>query len=92
MAQARNAPKSALCRIRKFPRGNNKIELEKMLKHSKLKGDAPTILTSEEEAAMAEPLIFAGKRGCAVGEDSLKSLMCRRLLQTADKFENLRET
>ncbi len=39
------------------------------------KAGVSTVLTSEEESMIAERLIFAAKRGFAVGEDTLKSLM-----------------
>ncbi len=65
IAQRTNVDKSTLSRISKFLRKNNNIGLQKMLNHSKVKGGAPTILTSEEEAMIAQRLIFARKRGFA---------------------------
>ncbi len=67
IAQTINVHKSKLIRISKF--------LEKILNPSKVKGGAPTILTSQEEAMIVQRLIFEAKRGFAVDKDSLKSLM-----------------
>ncbi len=51
------------------------MTLEKMLCPSTYKRGASTVLTSEEEAMLTERLFYAGKRGFAVGKDTLKSLM-----------------
>ncbi len=54
---------------------NDGVTLEEMLCPSTYKRGASTALTSEEEAMLTERLIYAGKRGFAVGKDTLKSLM-----------------
>ncbi len=49
--------------------------LEKMLCPSTYKRGASTVLTSEEQAMLTERLIYAGKRGFAVGQYTSKSMM-----------------
>ncbi len=46
-----------------------------MLRPSTYKRGASTVLTSEEQTMSTERLIYAGKRGFAVGKDTLKSFM-----------------
>ncbi len=89
IAQATNVDKSTLSRISKFLGENNNIGLEKMLNLSKVKGGAPTIRISEEEAIIAERLIFAGKRGFAVGNDSLKSLMSQNIVRNVQNASRM---
>ncbi len=72
-----NVDKSTLSRIGKCLRSNDEVTLEKMLCPSTYKRGQSTVLTSEEEAMLTERLIYAGKRGFAVGKDTLKSLMSR---------------
>ncbi len=49
--------------------------MTKMLSLITYKPGASTVLTSEEEEMVVGRLIFAAKRGFAVGKESLKSLM-----------------
>ncbi len=75
IAKISNFDKSTLSRIGKCLRSNDYMALEKMLCPSTYKRGASTALRSEEEAMLSERLIYAGKRGFAVGMDTLKSLM-----------------
>ncbi len=72
IAQITNVDKSALSRIGKCLCSNDDVTLEKMLCPSTYKRGASK---SEEEAMLTERLIYAGKRGFAVGKNTLKSLM-----------------
>ncbi len=70
-AEITNVDKSTLFRIGKCLRSNDDVMLEKMLGPSMYKRSASTVLTSEEEAILMERLIYAEKRGYAVGKDML---------------------
>ncbi len=75
IAQNTNVDKSGLSRIGKWLRSNDDVTLERMLCPSTYKRGASTLLTSEEQAMLTERLIYARKRGFAVGKDTLKSMM-----------------
>lgn len=75
IAHAANVDKFVLCRIRKCLFNINDAATEKMLSPSTYKAGASTVLTSEEEAMIVELLVIAGKRGFAVGKDTLECLM-----------------
>ncbi len=75
IAQITNVDKSTLGRIGNFHHSNDDVTLEKTLCPSTYKRGVSTALTSEEEAMSTERLIYDGKRGFAVGKDTLKSLM-----------------
>ncbi len=75
IAQITNVDKSTLSRIGKCLCSNDDVALEKMLCPSTYKRGSSTVLTSEEEAMLTERLIYAEKRGFAVGKDTLKSFM-----------------
>ncbi len=61
--------------------------LEKMLCPSTYKRGALTVLKCEEEAVLTKRLIYDGKRGFAVGEDTLKSFDVTDLFRRATQLE-----
>ncbi len=73
IAHITNVENSTLSRIGKCLRNNDDVTLAICCAPPRTRKSASTVLTSEEEVMLTERFIYAGKRGFAVGKDTLKS-------------------
>ncbi len=77
IAQITNFGKTMLFRIKNCVRNNDETTLRNLLSPSTSKPGVSTVLTEEENDKVPECLIFAAKRGFAVGKDTLKSILAQ---------------